>query len=172
MVQVWECRWGEPVPSLCAGCESPRRQPGQSPLPGGGRSYNSAVSFFEVIETTGKSIDVIGVAVIAIGALISAASVVPMLSRRIGDPYRAFRERLGRSILLGLEFLVAADIIRTVAVTPDARSVAVLGGIVLIRTFLSWSLQLEVTGYWPWQSAQQRASKQQATAAPPARPTG
>ena len=173
MVQVWECRWGEPVPSLCAGCESPRRQPGQSPLPGGGRSYNSAVSFFEVIETTGKSIDVIGVAVIAIGALISAASVLPMLSRRIGDPYRTFRERLGRSILLGLEFLVAADIIRTVAVTPDARSVAVLGGIVLIRTFLSWSLQLEVTGYWPWQAAKQRARKQpSAAAAPPTRPTG
>ena len=173
MVQVWEYRWGEPVPSLCAGCESPRRQPGQSPLPGGGRSYNSAVSFFEVIETTGKSIDVIGVAVIAIGALISAASVVPLLRRRIGDPYRAFRERLGRSILLGLEFLVAADIIRTVAVTPDARSVAVLGGIVLIRTFLSWSLQLEVTGYWPWQAAKQRARKQpSAAAAPPTRPTG
>ena len=66
-----------------------------------------------------------------------------------------FREQLGRSILLGLEFLVAADIIRTVAVTPDARSVAVLGGIVLIRTFLSFSLQLEVTGYWPWQKARQ-----------------
>ena len=175
MVQVWEYRWGEPVPSLCAGCESPRRQPGQSPLPGGGRSYNSAVSFFEVIETTGKSIDVIGVAVIAIGALISAASVVPLLRRRIGDPYRAFRERLGRSILLGLEFLVAADIIRTVAVTPDARSVAVLGGIVLIPTFLSWSLQLEVTGYWPWQAAQQRARQQAAaagTTTPPTRSTG
>jgi uncharacterized membrane protein len=133
------------------------------------------VSFFEVIETTGKSIDVIGVAVIAIGALISAASVVPLLRRRIGDPYRAFRERLGRSILLGLEFLVAADIIRTVAVTPDARSVAVLGGIVLIRTFLSWSLQLEVTGYWPWQAAQQRARQQAAaagTTTPPTRSTG
>ncbi len=153
-------------------------QPGQYPLTGGLRSYNSAVSFFEVIETTGKSIDVIGVAVIAIGALISAASVVPLLRRRIGDPYRAFRERLGRSILLGLEFLVAADIIRTVAVTPDARSVAVLGGIVLIRTFLSWSLQLEVTGYWPWQAAQQRSRQQQAAVAatagttPPTRPTG
>ncbi len=58
---------------------------------------------------------------------------------------------MGRSILLGLEFFVAADIIRTVAVTPDARSVAVLGGIVLIRTFLSFSLELEMTGYWPWQ---------------------
>lgn len=153
-------------------------QPGQYPLADGPRSYNSAVSFFEVIETTGKAIDVIGVAVIAIGALISAASVVPLLRRRIGDPYRAFRERLGRSILLGLEFLVAADIIRTVAVTPDARSVAVLGGIVLIRTFLSWSLQLEVTGYWPWQAAQQRARQQQPAVAatagttPPTRPTG
>ncbi len=58
---------------------------------------------------------------------------------------------MGRAILLGLEFLVAADIIRTVAVTPNAQSVAVLAGIVLIRTFLSFSLQLEMTGAWPWQ---------------------
>jgi len=94
--------------------------------------------------------------------LISAAGAVRGLRARAADVYRRFREQLGRSILLGLEFLVAADIIRTGAVTPDARSVAVLGGIVLIRTFLSFSLQLEVTGYWPWQSA--RARRQQATA--------
>ena len=56
---------------------------------------------------------------------------------------------------MGLELLVAADIIRTVAVTPDARSVAVLAGIVLIRTFLSFSLELEITGYWPWQKNRQ-----------------
>jgi uncharacterized membrane protein len=112
------------------------------------------MSFFEVIETVGKAIDGVGVAVIAVGALISAAGVIPRL--KTGSAYRVFREQLGRSILLGLEFLVAADIIRTVAVTPDARSVAVLGGIVLIRTFLSFSLQLEVTGYWPWQKARQQ----------------
>ena len=111
------------------------------------------MSFYEVIETVGKTIDGIGVAVIAVGALISAAGAIPRL--KTGTAYRAFREQLGRSILLGLEFLVAADIIRTVAVTPDARSVAVLGGIVLIRTFLSFSLQLEVTGYWPWQKSRQ-----------------
>lgn len=111
------------------------------------------MSFFEVIETVGKTIDGIGVAVIAVGALISAAGAIPRL--KTGTAYRLFREQLGRSILLGLEFLVAADIIRTVAVTPDARSVAVLGGIVLIRTFLSFSLQLEVTGYWPWQKSRQ-----------------
>lgn len=158
------------MPSLCAGCEVSMGQPGQYPFHHPGRSYNSSVSFFEVIETVGKTIDGVGVAVIALGALVSTVGVVPMLRQRVGDPYRVFRERLGRSILLGLEFLVAADIIRTVAVTPNARSVAVLGGIVLIRTFLSWSLQLEVTGHWPWQ----RARMQQAAAAgnPPARPTG
>lgn len=119
------------------------------------------MSFYEVIETVGKAIDGVGVAVIAIGALISAAGAVSRLRRKSGDVYRVFRQQLGRSILLGLEFLVAADIIRTVAVTPDARSVAVLGGIVLIRTFLSFSLELEVTGYWPWQK-----NRQQQQAAP------
>ncbi len=93
--------------------------------------------FFEVIETVGKAIDATGVAVIAIGALLSATGVLRRL-RTGGDAYKAFRQQLGRSILLGLELLVAADIIRTVAVTPDARSVAVLAGIVLIRTFLSF----------------------------------
>ncbi len=130
--------------SLCAGCETfpaPRIHP---------------VSFYEVIETVGKTIDAVGVAVIAVGALISAAGAVPRLRRKTGDVYRVFRQQLGRSILLGLEFLVAADIIRTVAVTPDARSVAVLAGIVLIRTFLSFSLELEVTGYWPWQKNRQQ----------------
>lgn len=123
------------------------------------------MSFFEVIETVGKTIDAVGVAVIAIGALVSAAGAVSRWRRNTGDVYRVFRQQLGRSILLGLEFLVAADIIRTVAVTPDARSVAILAGIVLIRTFLSFSLELEVTGYWPWQK-----NRQQQQATPPIGP--
>ena len=114
------------------------------------------MSFFEVIETVGKTIDAVGVAVIAIGALVSGAGAVSRWRRNTGDVYLVFRQQLGRSILLGLEFLVAADIIRTVAVTPDARSVAILAGIVLIRTFLSFSLELEVTGYWPWQKNRQQ----------------
>ncbi|APE17784.1 hypothetical protein BOH72_23500 [Mycobacterium sp. WY10] len=122
------------------------------------------MNFFEVIETVGKAIDATGVAVIAIGALLSAAGVLRRL--RTGDAYRAFRQQLGRSILLGLELLVAADIIRTVAVTPDARSVSVLAGIVLIRTFLSFSLELEITGYWPWQK-----NRQPQAASDPAAPT-
>jgi uncharacterized membrane protein len=66
--------------------------------------------------------------------------------------YRSYRQLLGRSILLGLELLVAADIIRSVAITPTFESVGVLAVIVLIRTFLSFSLELEISGRWPWQS--------------------
>jgi uncharacterized membrane protein len=109
------------------------------------------MSFYAIIETVGKAIDGIGVLVIAGGALVAARMRLARLRTTDGDPYRLFRQQLGRSILLGLELLVAADIIRTVAVTPNAQSVAVLGGIVLIRTFLSFSLQVEVSGAWPWQ---------------------
>ncbi|MGA0567948.1 DUF1622 domain-containing protein [Rathayibacter sp. KR2-224] len=107
--------------------------------------------FAEIIETVGKVIDAVGVAVIVIGAVAAGALTVPGLRRRDPDVYRTFRRQLGRAILLGLELLVAADIIRTVAITPTLESVAVLAGIVLIRTFLSWSLELEISGAWPWQ---------------------
>src|SRR6201999_2468914 len=100
---------------------------------------------------SGKGIDAIGVAVIAGGAILAVFLTIGRIRQEDGGAYEFFRRRPGRAILLGLEFLVAADIIRTVAVTPTAQSVAVLGGIVLIRTFLSFSLQLEVTGAWPWQ---------------------
>jgi uncharacterized membrane protein len=109
------------------------------------------VSVVEVIEVIGKAIDAIGVAVIAGGAILAVFLTIGRIRQEDSGAYEFFRRRLGRAILLGLEFLVAADIIRTVAVTPSAESVAVLGGIVLIRTFLSFSLQLEVTGAWPWQ---------------------
>lgn len=63
---------------------------------------------------------------------------------------RHYRADIGRAILLGLELLVAADIIATVAIEPTLESLAVLAGIVLIRTFLSLSLEVEITGRWPW----------------------
>jgi len=109
------------------------------------------VSVVEVLVGIGKAIDAIGVAVIAGGAILAVFLTIGRIRQEDSGAYEFFRRRLGRAILLGLEFLVAADIIRTVAVTPSAESVAVLGGIVLIRTFLSFSLQLEVTGAWPWQ---------------------
>jgi uncharacterized membrane protein len=109
------------------------------------------VSLVQVIEGIGTAIDAVGVAVIAGGAILAVLLTIGRIRQEDGGAYEFFRRRLGRAILLGLEFLVAADIIRTVAVTPSGESVAVLGGIVLIRTFLSFSLQLEVTGAWPWQ---------------------
>lgn len=105
----------------------------------------------EIIEGIGSTIDAIGVAVIAGGAILAVFLTIAKARQEDGGAYEFFRRRLGRAILLGLEFLVAADIIRTVAVTPTGESVLVLGGIVLIRTFLSFSLQLEMTGAWPWQ---------------------
>ena len=114
--------------------------------------------FIESVELVGKVIDGVGVAIIAVGAVVAGGIALGRLVRRSPDTYRFFRETLGRTILLGLEFLVAADIIRTVAVTPDAQSVAVLAGIVAIRTFLSFSLELEITGRWPWQKKPRESS--------------
>jgi len=105
-----------------------------------------------LLEHVGTVIDVVGVGVMVIGAL--AATWLAATARRRtpeAEIYEPYRRNLGRSILLGLEFLVAADIIKTVAVTPTFTSVGVLAVIVLIRTFLSWSLQLEIDGRWPWQ---------------------
>lgn len=114
-------------------------------------------SFTEVVEGVGLAVDGAGVFVIVFGVV--AASVRFLTSRFKGagteseDAYRQFRHDLGRGILLGLEFLVAADIIRTVAVAPTLENVTVLGLIVLIRTFLSLALQVELEGHWPWQRA-------------------
>lgn len=94
----------------------------------------------------------VGVAVIIVGVLYATATVVMRYRQESGpERYRRYRQGLGRAILLGLELLVAADIIRTVAVSPSLRSAGVLGIIVLIRTFLSMALQLEIEGRWPWQ---------------------
>ncbi|MDK1361735.1 DUF1622 domain-containing protein [Arthrobacter sp. zg-Y1219] len=110
------------------------------------------MDFKGIIEEAGEIVDLAGVAVIIAGAVIASVSAVRALLRRTGQPvYEPYRQQLGRSILLGLELLVAADIIRTVAVTPTFESLGVLALIVLIRTFLSYTLQLEVTGRLPWQ---------------------
>lgn len=109
------------------------------------------MTFQEVIELVGKGVDAAGVAVVVVGVLIATVLALTRALRRQPASYESYRRLLGRSILLGLEFLVAADIIRTVAVTPTFASVGVLAVIVIIRTFLSFSLELEITGRWPWQ---------------------
>jgi uncharacterized membrane protein len=109
------------------------------------------MTFTEVVETVGTVLDGVGVAVIVVGVLSAAVVAGRALGSHAAGVYPLFRRHLGRSILLGLELLVAADIIRTVAVTPTLGSVGVLAVIVVIRTFLSWSLELEISGRWPWQ---------------------
>jgi uncharacterized membrane protein len=112
----------------------------------------------DFVEIAVHTAEIAGVLVI-IGGMIFAAARYPF--RRGGDGlarYKRCRHDLGRAILLGLEILVAADIISTVTLTPTLESVIVLGIIVLIRTFLSWSLALELDGRWPWQrGAEERA---------------
>ena len=105
------------------------------------------------IELIGTAFEVAGVAVIVIGSILAFGRYVVTLIRFRDGPaaFRGLRLYLGRSIVLGLELLVAADIIRSVAIDPTFVSVGVLGLIVLVRTFLSWSLEVEINGEWPWQ---------------------
>jgi uncharacterized membrane protein len=111
--------------------------------------------FTDVVEGIGLVIDGAGVLAIVLGLLLATIRYAAA-GRRVADSYRQYRQDLGRGILLGLELLVAADIIRTVAVAPTLQGVLVLGLIVLIRTFLSMALQVEVEGRWPWQQANAR----------------
>jgi uncharacterized membrane protein len=98
-------------------------------------------------------IEAVGVTIIVLGAASATLYFVwrAVRNRGLDAAFREYRANLGRGILLGLEFLVAADIIGTVAVDPTLESLAVLAGIVLIRTFLSFSLEVEIEGRWPWQ---------------------
>ena len=102
-------------------------------------------------------IEVAGIVAIVLGAAIATVMFVRNLaaSAAVDDAYRRYRVGLGRSILLGLEFLVAADIIRTVAIEPSFRSVGVLAIVVLIRTFLSFALSAEIEGRLPWRRSGQ-----------------
>lgn len=105
----------------------------------------------EFIETTGAAAEIAGVSLILAGLLLASVRYVLPGGATGTSRYQRYRQDLGRAILLGLEVLVAADIVRTVAFTPTMDSLLVLAMIVAIRTFLSWSLALELEGRWPWQ---------------------
>ncbi len=106
----------------------------------------------EVIGMIGLAIDVAGVVVILLAVILAGIGFARGLMRGLAYEvaYRSLRQSIGRGILLGLELLVAGDIIRTVAIEPTFTSVGVLAVIVLVRTFLSFSLEVELTGKWPW----------------------
>lgn len=107
----------------------------------------------EWIEIAALCIELLAVAIILI---VTATGTVLFVRRFFGDQrrlaaYEGYKVQLGRGLLLGLEILVAADIVRTVALEPSVANVAILGILVLIRTFLSWSLVVEIEHRWPWQ---------------------
>ena len=107
------------------------------------------------IETASLAIEILAVLIIIVAIFYSMARYSFQAAfhpeRKLGDRYGQLKASLGRSLLLGLEILVAADIVRTVALEATLQSVAVLGLLVLIRTFLSWALVVEIEGRWPWQ---------------------
>jgi uncharacterized membrane protein len=104
-----------------------------------------------IVEGAGSLFEAAGTVVMTVGAVV--ALVLSFGDRAGGRSavFRGFRYRLGRAIILGLELLVAADILRTISAEPTLRQVIVLGLIVLIRTFLSFSMEVELEGRWPWQ---------------------
>ena len=110
------------------------------------------MAFQSVIEWVVRGLEGMGITVVSVGGL---AAMVNFVRRLIaGDAFEAesgvLRERLARATLLGLEFLVAADIIATVAAVPTMARLLMLTGIILLRTFMSATLMLEVEGRWPW----------------------
>jgi len=127
------------------------------------------VSFNQDVSDTVKVVEATGVAILVVGGLAAliqfvASTLTP--DRRAGS-YQQLRQNLGRVILLGLEVLIVADIVRTVIVEPTLTSVTVLAAIVIIRIVLSWSLELEIDGTWPWDRWQrmQEASSAEGTSA-------
>ena len=124
------------------------------------------MTFESAMEHVAQGFEVVGALVLVVGLVVSVALGFRAL-RRTGDgaqAYRAVRQSFGGVILLGLEVLVAADLLRTVAVEPSLENVLVLGLIVLIRTVLSFSLETEINGVAPWRRAQQTGGRRRSTA--------
>lgn len=116
------------------------------------KKREEAMNFFTIVQYIGDGIDAFGVMIIILGCLGSTYVFFKgMITSSFEVAYVPYRQNVGRAILLGLEFLVAGDIVRTVAVSPSLMNIAVLGGIIIIRTILSMTMQLEVEGRWPWQ---------------------
>ena len=106
------------------------------------------------IDLVGNGIEIFGVLVIVLGI---GWSTFLFAYRQMAEyTYEIYKIRIGRSLLLGLEVLVAADIVKTIAIDLTFTSLGLLAGLVLVRTFLSWTLVLEIEGQWPWQRGKHR----------------
>ena len=109
----------------------------------------------EIIEWSALAIEILGAMVIIAGVfkvVVTRGTIRYLLQLDKVGAYESYKHQLGKTLLLGLEFLVAGDVVRTVALEPTMNNVGVLGLLVVIRTFLSWSLVVEIEGRWPWQA--------------------
>jgi uncharacterized membrane protein len=106
----------------------------------------------DYIELAAQMIEVMGAGIIVIALAHATGRYLFHIQQRATDAYDRFKVYIGKALLLGLEFLVAADIVRTVVLESTMENVAVLGLLVVVRTFLSWSVILEIEGRWPWQA--------------------
>jgi uncharacterized membrane protein len=104
------------------------------------------------IEAAALAIEVLAVTVIVVAITFGTVRFLVHIQRAKEDAYEGYKVFLGKALLLGLEFLVAADIIRTVVLEPTTENVLLLGLLVIVRTFLSWALVVEMDGRWPWQA--------------------
>jgi len=111
----------------------------------------------EGIEVVSVAIEILAIAIIVVGIVIGTFNYVRRSTAkpRVPGAYSQYKARMARSLLLGLEILVAADIIRTVALDPTLNAIAALGLLVIVRTFLSWAIVVEMEGRWPWQQREQ-----------------
>jgi len=119
------------------------------------------VHFTETMEDIVRAFEIAGVLILAIGSLWAIASTLPVLRR--GDvpaAYQRARQQMGHAILLGLEVLIIADIVRTITVDPTLESAGILALIVLVRTFLSFSLEIELEGIVPWQRWRRKVNEE------------
>jgi uncharacterized membrane protein len=131
------------------------------------------VTYEQTISDVVKVVEAVGAGIMILGGLGAFIAVIPRRRRGASpDPYNDLRRNVGRSILLGLEVLIIADIVRTIIVDPTLESVAVLGAIVIIRILLSFSLEVEIDGAWPWRRAQLGADTGKAPAVGACREVG
>jgi uncharacterized membrane protein len=106
----------------------------------------------QIVEAAAQLIELMGAAIIVIALVHATARYLWHLQQRAGSAYDRYKVYIGKALLLGLEFLVAADVIETVLLEPTLEDVATLGLLVIIRTLLSWSVVVEIEGRWPWQA--------------------
>ena len=111
-----------------------------------------------IIESIARGLEVFGVVVVAFAFLHATLRGLVHLSQKKTDAYQRLKIYIGKALQLGLEFLVAADIIRTVTVSPTRENILTLGLLIVVRTFLSWSITVEIEGCWPWQVAKRAKS--------------